>query len=54
MNNPIKFAVDAMGGDNSPSKVIKGIEVVDIISNLETDRREWPHENVKIEVEILD
>ncbi len=34
-------------------KVIKGIEVVDIISNLETDRREWPHENVKIEVEIL-
>ncbi len=35
-------------------KVIKGIEVVDIISNLETDRREWPHENVKIEVEILD
>ena len=35
-------------------KVIKGMEVVDIISNLETDRREWPHENVKIEVEILD
>ena len=35
-------------------RVIKGIEVVDIISNLETDRREWPHENVKIEVEILD
>ena len=34
-------------------KVIKGMEVVDIISNLETDRREWPHENVKIEVEIL-
>jgi len=29
------------------------MEVVDIISNLETDRREWPHENVKIEVEIL-
>ncbi len=27
MNNPIKFAVDAMGGDNSPSKVIKGIEI---------------------------
>ncbi|MAV14010.1 MAG: peptidylprolyl isomerase [Flavobacteriaceae bacterium] len=35
-------------------KVIKGMEVVDIISNLETDRREWPHENVKIEVELLD
>ena len=27
MNNPIKFAVDAMGGDNSPNKVIKGIEI---------------------------
>ena len=27
MNNPIKLAVDAMGGDNSPSKVIKGIEI---------------------------
>ena len=34
-------------------KVIKGMEVVDIISNLETAKREWPHENVKIEVEIL-
>ena len=34
-------------------KVIKGMEVVDIISNLETDRREWPHENVKIEIEII-
>ena len=34
-------------------KVIKGMEVVDIISSLETDRREWPHENVKIEIEIL-
>ena len=27
MNNPIKIAVDAMGGENSPSKVIKGIEI---------------------------
>ena len=25
MNNPIIIAVDAMGGDNSPDKVIKGI-----------------------------
>ncbi len=32
MNNPIKIAVDAMGGDNSPNKVLKGIE----IHNLET------------------
>ncbi len=27
MNNPIKIAVDAMGGDNSPNKVIKGLDI---------------------------
>ena len=27
MNNPIRIAVDAMGGENSPFKVIKGIEI---------------------------
>ncbi len=27
MNNPIKIAVDAMGGENSPYKVIKGIKI---------------------------
>ncbi len=27
MSNPIKIAVDAMGGDDSPDKVIKGIEI---------------------------
>ena len=27
MENPIKIAVDAMGGDNSPKKIIKGIEI---------------------------
>ena len=27
MNEPIYIAVDAMGGENSPSKVIKGIEI---------------------------
>ena len=27
MNKPIKIAVDAMGGENSPLKVIKGIEI---------------------------
>ena len=27
MNNPIKIAVDAMGGENSPFKVIKGIQM---------------------------
>ena len=27
MNNPIKIAIDAMGGENSPDKIIKGIEI---------------------------
>ena len=27
MNNLIKIAVDAMGGDNSPNKIIDGIEL---------------------------
>ncbi len=27
MNNPIKIAVDAMGGEDSPNKVLKGIEI---------------------------
>ena len=27
MEKPIKIAVDAMGGDNSPSKIIKGIKI---------------------------
>ena len=27
MNNPIRISVDAMGGENSPNKVIKGIEL---------------------------
>ena len=27
MNNLIKIAVDAMGGDNSPNKIIDGIEI---------------------------
>ena len=27
MNNPIKIAVDAMGGENSPKKIIKGIKI---------------------------
>ena len=33
MNNPIKIAVDAMGGDNSPNKIIKGIELHSLNSN---------------------
>ena len=35
-------------------KVVKGMDVVDKISNLETDKREWPIDNVKIKVEIID
>ena len=27
MDNPIIIAVDAMGGDNSPSKIIEGISI---------------------------
>ena len=33
MINPIKIAVDAMGGDNSPQKVIRGIEIHSSNSN---------------------
>ena len=32
MDNPIKIAIDAMGGDNSPEKVIKGIEIHSSVS----------------------
>ena len=34
-------------------KVIKGMDVVDKISNLETDKREWPLDNVRFKVEII-
>ena len=34
-------------------KVIKGMDVVDKISNLETDKREWPLDNVRFDVEII-
>ena len=27
MIDPIKIAIDAMGGENSPTKIIKGIEI---------------------------
>ena len=33
MNNPIIIAVDAMGGDNSPNKVIEGIKIHSNTSN---------------------
>lgn len=34
-------------------KVIKGMDIVDLISNLETDKREWPIENIRIKVSII-
>ena len=35
-------------------EVINGLSVVDRISNLETDKREWPMENIKMKVYIID
>ena len=35
-------------------KVIKGMNVVDLISNLETDKREWPLDNVRFNIEIIE
>ena len=35
-------------------KVIRGMNVVDKISNLETDKREWPLDNVRFDVEIIE
>ena len=34
-------------------KVINGIEVVDLISNLKTDKSDWPLDDVEIKIEIL-
>ena len=34
-------------------KVIKGMNVVDIIANLETDKREWPINNVRFKTVII-
>lgn len=35
-------------------KVIRGMDVVDKISNLETDKREWPLDNVRFDIEIIE
>tara|TARA_B100000575_G_scaffold68362_1_gene52880 strand:+ start:3444 stop:4151 length:708 start_codon:yes stop_codon:yes gene_type:complete len=35
-------------------KVIKGMDVVDAISNIETDKREWPIDNIKMKISIID
>ncbi|SUZ83777.1 uncharacterized protein METZ01_LOCUS36631 [marine metagenome] len=34
-------------------KVIKGMNVVDVIANLETDKREWPINNVRFKTVII-
>ena len=34
-------------------KVINGMNVVDIIANLETDNREWPMDNVRFKTIII-
>ena len=34
-------------------KVIKGMNVVDIIANLETDKREWPLDNVRFKTILI-
>jgi len=35
-------------------KVTKGMDVVDMISNIETDKREWPIDNIKMKITIID
>ena len=35
-------------------RVMKGMEVVDKISDLETDKREWPLDNVRFNIEIIE
>ena len=35
-------------------KVINGMNVVDLISNLETDKRDWPLDNVRFNIEIIE
>ena len=35
-------------------KVIKGMDVVDKISDLETDKREWPLDNVRFSIKIIE
>lgn len=42
------------GGYTAFGEVISGMDVVDKISQLPTDNREWPHENVTMTVEILE
>ena len=35
-------------------KVIRGMDVVDKINRLPTDSRDWPYENIRMEVEVLE
>ncbi|MBT5395768.1 MAG: peptidylprolyl isomerase [Flavobacteriaceae bacterium] len=44
-----------LDGNYTPfGRVTKGMNVVDIISNLETDKREWPLDNVRFRTEIIE
>ena len=49
MNNPIIIAVDAMGGDDSPNKVIKGISIHSKTSeNINTSKMLFKSDNFSI------
>lgn len=68
MENPYRlaspyefFIVQKLGGayhldgNYTPfGRVTKGMNVVDVISNLEVDKREWPLDNVHFKIEIIE
>jgi len=44
-----------LNGNYTPfGRVTKGINVVDVISNLEVDKREWPLDNVRFKIVIVE
>ena len=43
-----------LDGNYTPfGRVTKGMSVVDVISNLETDNRDWPLDNVRFNIELI-
>jgi cyclophilin family peptidyl-prolyl cis-trans isomerase len=43
-----------LDGNYTPfGRVTKGMGVVDAISNLETDNRDWPLDNVRFNIELI-